>query len=469
MSIQQYLQQVGMHIQSKEARNHVTEELNGHLQDAKMSYMRSGETEQAAEMKAVEAMGSSMQLGRKMNALHRPKTDWLLIGLFVVALGLGFLPIWLENAVYGHELGHLYGMKAFHIGICAVVVAGLYFVDYRKLWYWRGAFMFGVICTVFLVGKLSNYQMNGEIGLQIGPLVISEGIFIPLFIVAWGILFSNKKRPLYVFVYYFMLALTVIMYSLSIKMVILFTVISFCQFFFSYYSKREKWLVFAGAIILFTLWFTQVAMKSENIMLRFKAFINPEAYADTAGYIILLIQNIRQAAGWSGNAQLVELPSSYTDFALVSILQGLGYGGVLVVVIVLFSLLVKLMWNSWMTKQRFAKQLVVGTSMYYGFVLLYIVAMLFGFVPLSGLGVPFVSYDFTDLLVCAILIGFVLSVYRRKSLAERMQIPKGPQQDAVDVLLTVVREEKELLGETGKLPLNKVIPLWKQVMNRWFE
>lgn len=467
MSIQQFLQQVGMQIQSREARIQVIQELNGHLQDAKQSYINNGDAEAVAEAKAIDTMGSSLQLGRKMNQLHRPKTDWLLIGLFIAALGLGFLPIWLENAVYGNDYGHLYGRKAIHIGICIVVACCLYFVDYRKLWYGRGYVKMAAIGLTFLFGQFATFQVDGEIGVQIGPVMLTEIILIPLYIVAWAVFLSNHKRQMSVVYVYFIITAYLLTLFCSLKMILLYIVISMSQILISHYSKREKWFMAGLVVLTVVIPAILFLIETSSFAMRFKVLINPEAYADTAGYLALLIQQIRENAGWSGSGQFVDLPNSYTNFALVSVLQGLGYGGVIVVILVLCSLLVKLLWNSWLMQQQFGKQLVIGTTTFYGFVVLYILAMLFGLVPIIDIGVPFVSFSFTNLLVFTILIGLVLSVYRRKSLTERVFPRKKPYIDFIEEFFTMfkVDEEEEKLRQEREANM----PKWLKMLNRIFE
>ncbi len=56
-------------------------------------WMDKGLSEEVAEDKAVEQMGSPIKLGQELNKLHKPKVDWFLIGLLVAAMGLGFLPV----------------------------------------------------------------------------------------------------------------------------------------------------------------------------------------------------------------------------------------------------------------------------------------------------------------------------------------------------------------------------------------
>ena len=51
-------------------------ELDFHLKQAKNMWIEKGLSEEVAEDKAVEQMGSPIKLGQELNKLHKPKVDW---------------------------------------------------------------------------------------------------------------------------------------------------------------------------------------------------------------------------------------------------------------------------------------------------------------------------------------------------------------------------------------------------------
>ena len=73
---ERFLTEVTNHIKSKEAKDLVATELNFHLKQAKNMWMDKGLSEEVAEDKAVEQMGSPIKLGQELNKLHKPKVDW---------------------------------------------------------------------------------------------------------------------------------------------------------------------------------------------------------------------------------------------------------------------------------------------------------------------------------------------------------------------------------------------------------
>ena len=51
-------------------------ELDFHLKQTKDMWIGKGLSEEVAEDKAVEQMGSPIKLGQELNKLHKPKVDW---------------------------------------------------------------------------------------------------------------------------------------------------------------------------------------------------------------------------------------------------------------------------------------------------------------------------------------------------------------------------------------------------------
>lgn len=73
LNTKEFLNDVCKEIKYKPASRPISEELEGHIQDAKEDYLCKGYSENEAEEKAVEQMGDAKQIGRKLNKIHKPK------------------------------------------------------------------------------------------------------------------------------------------------------------------------------------------------------------------------------------------------------------------------------------------------------------------------------------------------------------------------------------------------------------
>ena len=123
-----FLNEVTNHIKSKEAKSFVATELDFHLKQAKNTWIEKGLSEEVAENKAVEQMGSPIKLGQELNKLHKPKVDWFIIILLVAAMGLGFLPV----VALGYT-NDLLMNKVIFVILGVATAFGMMLIDYRKL------------------------------------------------------------------------------------------------------------------------------------------------------------------------------------------------------------------------------------------------------------------------------------------------------------------------------------------------
>ncbi|MGE7766587.1 permease prefix domain 1-containing protein [Peribacillus sp. NPDC096540] len=130
MKKEQFLHDVKQFIRSKEAKRFVSDELEFHLKQSTEALKKQGYTEEEAEVRAVQQMGSPITIGQKLNRLHRPKVDWRLTVLFLLVTALGFIPLFVLSAesyyysFYAKLVGSLLG-----IGVAGAVM----FMDYTKL------------------------------------------------------------------------------------------------------------------------------------------------------------------------------------------------------------------------------------------------------------------------------------------------------------------------------------------------
>ena len=192
MAIKQFLDAVTSQIRSKEAKSYVNDEISQHVANAKKAWMKKGLNESEAEAKAVQEMGSPVILGQSLNQLHKPKTDWLLVTLFISILLLSFLPIFaLNTPSYDNPYGISIQSKIIHILLGIMVAIGFMFIDYRKFARWGYAFYAAGVLFVAFLYVFSNSQVNGEPMFNIGPITLQVWLTLPLF--CQCIVFSFKN------------------------------------------------------------------------------------------------------------------------------------------------------------------------------------------------------------------------------------------------------------------------------------
>ncbi|QTM98760.1 hypothetical protein ERJ70_05290 [Sediminibacillus dalangtanensis] len=142
-----FLETVVKEIRSPSVRKMIVTELDHHIDKEKQRFITSGMSEEDAEEKAVAQMGNPVPLGKELKKLHRPRVDWWIAGLLMMALCFGFLPL----LAMDENLGFV-PHKIIYTIVGVVITGGLMLVDYSKIVKFRWAsYLGGLFLLVFLI------------------------------------------------------------------------------------------------------------------------------------------------------------------------------------------------------------------------------------------------------------------------------------------------------------------------------
>ena len=131
-TIRDYLDTVAAQIRWKRARAVAVRELGTHLEDQRQEFQAEGHSPEGAERLAVEEMGDPVAVGTDLDRLHRPKSQWKMLCLLAVALGLWLVLRLAERwgVSYWSEYVVSFGGIAL---LAAGLAAGIYLLDYTLL------------------------------------------------------------------------------------------------------------------------------------------------------------------------------------------------------------------------------------------------------------------------------------------------------------------------------------------------
>lgn len=129
-TIQAYLEAVREQIRWKRARPVLVRELGQHLEDQRDAFVQEGKSPTEAERLAVEDMGDPVTVGTELDAVHRPRPQWGLLGLTFALAVIG--------AVLRVTFRHLYPGPDFmktlaSLGLGTAALLGMYFLDVSRL------------------------------------------------------------------------------------------------------------------------------------------------------------------------------------------------------------------------------------------------------------------------------------------------------------------------------------------------
>ena len=107
------------------------------------------------------------------------------------------------------------------------------------------------------------------------------------------------------------------------------------------------------------------------------------------------------------------LPEEHNDFIFAVVCEELGYIGACLILLLFAVLVVRGYWIAIKARDRYGALLVVGVTTQIGLQAMLNIAVVTGFLPTTGISLPFFSYGGTALLIQLFEVGIVLSVSRQ--------------------------------------------------------
>ena len=114
-----------------------------------------------------------------------------------------------------------------------------------------------------------------------------------------------------------------------------------------------------------------------------------------------------------GRQKFLYLPEQYNDFIFSVVCEELGLIGACVIMLIFSMLILRGFWIALHARDRFGALLVVGVMTHLALQTFLNIAVVSGFVPTTGISLPFFSYGGTALCLQLVEMGIVLSVSRQ--------------------------------------------------------
>ncbi len=154
---------------------------------------------------------------------------------------------------------------------------------------------------------------------------------------------------------------------------------------------------------------------------RITTFLQPEKDPQGSGYQILQSEIAVGSGGLWGEGlgqgsqnQLGFVPVRYSDFILAALGEELGFAGVFLTLLLYAGLLSRLILNARQARDRAGMYLVAGVAAILAFHVFVNAAMVIGWMPVTGIPLPLVSYGGSATLFVFMALGLVMSVRVRR-------------------------------------------------------
>lgn len=385
-----YINDICAQIKDREVHQDIKLELKAHLQEIIDDYLSGGLTENEAVSKAIAQMGNADAIGKQLNKVHKPKPEWSILTLSIIFVSIGLI------AMYYIEKQGLLAAATIPIFIKGVVFAFagaviavvLYRFDYRKMEpYSRYIYLFTAIILAVLV--IPGNRINGKLYLNIGVIYIDIAEIIPLmFSIALAGIFNkwvwNEPKKFLMGLSVCIAPLVLILASCPLPAVIIYSATCIILMAVSGAGTRRS-LLLAGLLSRIT------------------------------ALTIINAPPILKRPGFSATSEFMS--GLHTDFIFSYISSTFGWiaGGVLAALVVMFIVRVACIAKA--ANNSYARLLISGFIGIFAVQFLWNILINLGFAPVSGVGLPFVSYGGSQLIVNAAALGMISSIYRRRNIA----------------------------------------------------
>ncbi|EAD3288226.1 FtsW/RodA/SpoVE family cell cycle protein [Listeria monocytogenes] len=405
---EEYLGKVIAKVKSKQAHSMIKKELSNHLEELSHSFQKRGLSLEDADKKAMQEMGDPSTVGKNMNQLHKPRMDWLLIALFILLAGIGFLPL-MSDVVSPNSF--FIKKQIVWLALAILALIGFLFFDYRKLknlWMYFYAAALILFFISFLVGVSLT---GGGRWVSLGGIMIdSPAISLFLFFLAWAGIFTKvtdfkgwKKLVMLLILFW----APVISYTMINRLV--FSIIYFlCVLVMSiFYYRRNQFAikVALGNLLVGIIFISTMILKFSSSYL-----------SDN----LISVKAILSQAGWFGKGlhNNLTIPEAHTDFVFPFLVYSFGWVFGIFLCLLLLVFILRISLNAFKTKDLFGRLLTIGGAVLFTVPAFWNILMGLGIVPIMVVPLPFISYGGSMLLVYAALLGLILNIYRQKDIVE---------------------------------------------------
>jgi rod shape determining protein RodA len=181
--------------------------------------------------------------------------------------------------------------------------------------------------------------------------------------------------------------------------------------------KHVVVLALMGALLAPLAWHKLKPYQKERLV----SFMEPEADSRGSGYqVIQSLIAVGSGGIWGKGAtkgtqtQGLFLPVPHTDFIFAAFAEEHGFVGAVGVLLLYFVVLMRLIQNAQTAPDRTGTFVVMGVVAVLVFHIMVNVGMVVGFMPVTGIPLPLMSYGGSSVLFMFLALGIVMNIRMRR-------------------------------------------------------
>ncbi len=353
--------------------------------------------------------------------------DWTLLGFLMLLCAVSVLEV---HSATLHTRFSSFGVRqVFWIAGGVAVMFIFSKIDYHRILDWAPwAYGIGIVALAAVLSPLGHQALGGRRWIKAGPLLVQPSEFVKLVLVlVVARYFANLggrsltwKEIFRAFALVGLPMLFVIKQP-DLGTTLTYTPILVAGLFLGGINLRQSIvLLLAGLVLVGGVWSSGKFLKSYQ-KARLVSFINPENDPRGAGYQVLQSKIAVGSGGIWGKGtekgsqtQGYFLPIPYTDFIFAAFSEEHGFVGALVVLMLYFFILMRLIQNAQTAADLSGTLIIMGVVAVLTFQIAVNVGMVIGFMPVTGIPLPLMSYGGSSVLFTFLALGVAMNVRMRR-------------------------------------------------------
>lgn len=424
----EYVENVCGQIRWKKVRPAVAEELEAHLDDQRQALMEEGASEEEAVKETLRQMGDPVSTGAQLDRVHRPKPQWAMLAAVGLLLVMGFCFSLAANYLRSANVNPSHMFLSYPVA--AVLILCCYFLDFSFLG--KRPVLLNIVFLVlaaamYVLGlpfsDYEHYFWFGGFSLNLAYLSLLAPLLFALLIYHYR---NRGYRGIVYCAIWFLPYLAFMAFcppyaGMVTAIVSCFLLLCMAVWKGWFGTERRKGMIFAlipavlcAALGCFAI-FSQEHNREQVLLL-----FNPGPQG--AGYHYWVKRELLKNANFIGHGNPVDfLESSMASASTLSFdwdnfltLFIYDFGWIVFLAVVAALAIFAVLAFRRVRKLTNALSRVVALAILFtllGQIVFYLLEAL-GFGLISGLSLPLISPGNAALMVDAVLVGFLLSVFR---------------------------------------------------------
>lgn len=441
-----YLDEACRLVRDRDRQGEIRLELGGHLEEIADRLREEGMNEEAAAREAIRQMGDPRTLGRQLRRVHGPKTEWSLIALALLLVGVSIAAM--HAVQLGAKVYEAYrdipfvAYKSLFACVGIAAMALLSFVDYRKIRKLAWPIYLAGVLVLLLPHWLGIPIAGQQKWFRIGSLGINAAAVAPyLFMIALaglpvfkehaGRLGWNRIRGyLQEGILFFALPGWLYMGNSSL-IAFAIHVIGASAILLARRNGWKRWFFYAGSLAAVAVGFILMPRPYAfgpdfyYYSIRIRALIL--SFGDRTAYSYFYSGDAMSSADFRGHGfghAAGHTPYFYSENIFGYLTNGWGWGAGLLLAGLLALFILRATRVAARTSDSYARRLTIGLTSILGAKLAWSLLMSAGVLPYVGIQMPFISYNGIGTSVELAAVGILLGAYRRQNGARWNRTPR---------------------------------------------